>query len=327
MMNYLLLDDTHIQMEFGILGDVTSFHKLPTGELFSVNLGGKNMVVTHIGELVPAYTQTPRRKNKPSVEFHPDGMIKAVYLEEQTEVETPIGTLPAEYVMFYPTGELHRVFISDGQISGFWTQEEESEYQIPLTFDFEFSQFTAKLNGICFYKNGDIRSITLYPGESAVVNTPAGEIVTEIGFSLYESGALKSIEPKEAVLIKTPIGLFAAHDPSAIGINADSNSICFDESGRLTSFKTVQHKILIQTDAGKFEILMPEMKAHPLYDDTQIRSAIKISFDFEQDTVEIDNGEIHVYSMEKDHFTIKEIPDDMPGCSPIDCATCSLCNQ
>lgn len=327
MMNYLMLDDEHIQMEFGILGDVTSYHKLPSGELESVKLGGKNMVVTHIGELVPAYTETPRRKNKPSVEFHVDGMIKAVYLEEQTEVETPIGALPAEYVTFYSTGELHRVFISDGQISGFWSEEEESEYQIPLNFDFDFTQFTAKLNGICFYKSGDIRSITLYPGETAAVQTPAGEVVTGIGFSLYETGEIKSIEPKEDVLIKTPIGLFAAKDPDAIGVNADSNSIFFDEKGRLKSFKTVQHKILVQTGEGKFDILMPEMKMHPLYDDMKVRSAMKITFDFEKDLVEIDNGVPHTYSMETDHFTVQEIPSDLPGCSPVDCATCSLCNK
>lgn len=327
MMNYLVVDETHIQLEFGILGGVSSFFAYPSGELEGVKLTEKNMIVSHAGELIPAYSESQRRKNKPSVEFHKNGIIKAVMLEEQTEVESPIGTLPAEYVTFYPTGELHRVFVSDGKISGFWSEEEEREHNIPLSFALDFASFSAYTNGICFYKSGNIKSITLYPGETVMVQSPAGEIETGIGFSLYESGMLESVEPKTPLPLHTPIGAFTAFDSDAIGVNADSNSVVFDEEGRLTAFSTVEDKVMIQTENEEFLILEPEEKQHPLYDNEKIRAAMKIVFDFEKDTVSFENEESDTFPMEHTGFTVQRLPSDALGCTPADCANCTLCRS
>ena len=326
MMNYLLLDPSHIQMEFGILGEISSYHVYPSGELESVNLAGKNMVLTHAGELVPTYQETPRRKKKPSIAFYENGMIKAVALEKQSEVETPIGTLPAEYLTFYPMGELHRVFISDGQLSGFWTEEEEQKYAIPLSFSFSFAEFQARLNGICFFPTGEIKSITLYPQEDISVMTPAGEVETQIGFSLYKSGEIRSIEPKSGTLIMTPIGELSAVDPDASGINADSNSLSFDEQGRILTVKTTQSKIMVQTHDARFFMLESQEKPHPLFDDQMIRSAMQIAFDYETETVKITNEKSMEFSLKKDRFLVKQTEADEIGCSPMDCAGCSLCN-
>lgn len=327
MMNYIAIDETHIQIEFGILGDVSSFQTYSSGELQGVKLRGKNMIMTHAGELVPAYTETDRRKNKPSVEFHKNGIIKAVMLEEQSEIETPIGTLPAEYVTFYPTGEINRVFVSDGQISGFWSEEDERNFNIPLSFEFDFTKFTARLNGICFYKSGDIKSITLYPGEKVSLRTDAGELDTAIGFSMYEDGTLKSAEPAEAILINTPIGRFSAFDPNALGVNADSNSLGFDIYGRVISFSTVSNRIAVQTAESEFFIFQPEQKQHPLYDDMKITYAMKVSFDFENDTVTIAAEEPHTFKISECGFTVQSIRTDLFGCTPEDCASCSLCRS
>jgi len=326
-MNYMVIDESHIQIEFGILGDVSSFQTYHSGELQSVKLEGKNMIMTHAGELVPAYTETDRRKNKPSVEFHKNGMIKAVMLEEQCEIDTPIGSLPAEYVTFYPTGEIHRVFVSDGQINGFWSEENERDYNIPLSFEFEFTEFTARLNGICFYKSGNIKSITLYPGECITLRTKAGSFNTKIGFSLFESGELKSAEPDEAILINTPIGRFSANDPNANGINADSNSLVFDESGRIIELSTISNRIAVQTENSEFILLAPEQRQHPLYDDIKITIAMKVGFDFENDTVTIVNNEEHSFSMSTCGFTVQSIRSEYLGCTPEDCASCSLCHS
>lgn len=327
MMNYLAIDETHIQIEFGILGDVSSYQTYPSGELESVKLAGKNMVVTHAGELVPAYTEEPRRKNKPSIEFHKNGIIKSVMLEEQTEIETPIDTLPAEFVTFYPTGELHKVFVSDGQISGFWSEENEKQYNIPLSFDLGFTSFQACTNGICFYKSGTIKSLTLYPGETIVFDTPIGEIETGIGFSLYESGKLQSIEPKNPVPLRTPIGNFSAFDPGANGIHADSNSLVFDEQGRLLAFSTVEDRILVQTDEEEFLILSPEEKTHPLYDDQTILKAMTVIFDYDSNEVLIQNENDYTFSLQNTGFTIQKMPQDTIGCTPADCASCLLCSS
>lgn len=327
MINFLLVDERHIQFSYGIMGGVTSYHTYPSGELDSVNLNEMNMVVTHAGELVPAYTATDRRKNKASISYHKNSVIKSVYLEEQTEIETPIGTLPVEYVTFYDTGEIHRVFVSDGQLSGFWSEEDESQYAIPLTFDFDFTKFTAKTNGICFYKSGAIKSITLYPGEEIEVKTPAGKMKTEIGFSLYENGDLESIEPASEVLINTPIGMFTASDSMAVGVNADSNSMKFDEKGTLVSFKTSDQRIVVTTAEGSFKIFMPAEAPHPLLDNRTMKVPMEVSFDFAKDTVTIKTDRTGEFSMENDKFVIHQLPKDEPGCSPVDCATCSICNN
>ena len=79
MQNYMVLDRETIQTPYGILGGVESFYCHPKGELSGVNLSEKNMIVTQAGELVPAYTETARRKKKPSVEFNKQGMIISVY--------------------------------------------------------------------------------------------------------------------------------------------------------------------------------------------------------------------------------------------------------
>ncbi len=327
MMNYLVIDETHIQMEFGILGDISSFQTYTAGELESVKLTGKNMIVTHAGELVPSYSESQRRKNKPSVEFHRNGIIKAVMLEEQSEIESPIGTLPAEYVTFYPTGELHKVFVSDGQISGFWSEEDERQNNIPLSFELDAASFSAYTNGICFYKSGNIKSITLYPKETITVQSPVGRIETEIGFSLYESGELKSVEPKSPLQLQTPIGTFSAFEPDAVGIHADSNSVVFDEKGRLTAFSTMGDRVMIQTEEEEFMVLESTEKQHPLYDNIKVRGAMKVIFNFEEDTVSFENGGTHTFSMKHTGFTIQKLPADTLGCTPADCANCLLCHS
>ncbi len=324
MQNYMVIDDNKLQTSFGIFGGVDTFTCYPQGEIAGLRLSEKNMVVTEVGELVPAYTETNRRKNKPSVEFERDGMVTSVALEKQQEIKTPIGELPAELVKFYPTGELHRVFILDGQISGFWTEEDERKLNIPLSFDLGFSKFQAMINGLCFYKNGEIKSITLFPGERISVESPVGRVETKVGLSLYESGSLKSVEPAEPVIVKTPIGSIAAYDPDQIGLNADINSLSFTEDDLVHSLVTCDNAVFVQTEEGVLEKYTPYIKSHPLYDDVLTVSGMKLEFDYQTNELVIGN---HRYSLKTCAFTIE--PFQRPGmhCSPSDCANCSLCNR
>ncbi|MFT3985299.1 MAG: hypothetical protein QM697_15435 [Lachnospiraceae bacterium] len=327
MVNYLAIDSKHLQIEHGILGGVTYFETYETGELKSVKLNEKNLILTYAGELIPAFTETTRRKNKPALEFFESGLTKAVVLEEQTEVETPIGTLPSEYITFYPSGEIHRVFITDGKISGFWSEEEEKKCGVPLSFELGFAKFTAYLSGICFFRSGCIKSITLYPGEHIEVMTPAGKLEARTGFSMYETGKLESVEPFSSVLVNTPIGKLTAYDPEAIGIHADSNSLQFDKEGRLTGLSTVQNRILAQTPREEFVIMRPVKAVHPLYDDIWIQLPMKVNFDYESDTVSVQSDIQRKFSMALTKFTIQEIQSEKIECSPADCAACSLCGS
>jgi hypothetical protein len=236
MQNFNLLEDSMIQLPSGVFAGVDSYACYESVELEGIKLSDKNMLVTHVGELIPFYTETHRRKNKYSVEFHKNGMVKAVALNEIQEIETPIGEFTAELVTFYETGELKRFFPLDGKISGMWSEKEEKALAIPLTFDFPFTSFTALINGIAFYKSGNIRSITLFPGEKIPIATEYGEIPARNGFSLYESGKLESLEPAIPFAIQTPAGPVKAYNKNAIGVNADINSLVFDEDGKIISY-------------------------------------------------------------------------------------------
>jgi hypothetical protein len=229
-----------------------------------------------------------------------------------------------ELVKFYPTGEVHRVFILDGQLSGFWTEEDERALNIPLTFDFQFSQFRAMINGLCFYKSGDIKSITLFPGEQISVTSPCGLVETKVGISLFESGKLKSVEPSGPCMVHTPIGTLSAYDPDQIGINADKNSLSFTKDGLLASMITCDHSVYVQTEDGVMKKYSPAIKPHPLYDDMLTVSGMKLSFDYDAKEVKINNEK---FNLKNCGFTIE--PFQRPGmhCNPSDCANCSLCNS
>jgi hypothetical protein len=204
-----------------------------------------------------------------------------------------------------------------------WTEEEEKTLAIPFTFDLSFTKFTAIINGVGFYKSGDIRSITLFPGEAITIQTAYGDIQARNGFSLYESGELESLEPLNPALLKTPIGAIAAFDPNAIGVNADSNSLVFDVSGRVASLITVSNRIAV-TEGEHFKTFSPREVVNPLDDETMITEGLKISFDYNENTVTFEeNAEKSTFSL-NEGFTVIPFNGSAFTCSPSDCASCSM---
>ncbi|MDR1765374.1 MAG: hypothetical protein LBR77_04675 [Lachnospiraceae bacterium] len=336
MQNFNILDKHTIQLPTGVFAGVESFACYDDGRIQGVKLSERNMLLTHAGELVPAFTQTPRRKDKFSVEFYRDGMVKAVALEEMQEVITPIGEMPAELVTFFETGELRRVFPLDGKISGFWTEADERALNIPLSFELGFAAFRANISCLCFYQSGELESVTLYPGEEIEVAVPvhgygkamyrdmrsagvgssantgakrvhevpdgagahmhstvAGKlgvaggydaatmgIPVRQGFSLYESGALKSVEPARPVRVPTPIGALWAYDPDAIGICADDNSLCFAKNGALEKLTTAGSRVTIQTGDGHFAIQEPHTYVNPLDGESMAVAGMTVRFGY-----------------------------------------------
>jgi hypothetical protein len=324
MHNFNLLNERTIQLPSGVFAGVESYACHPDGELEGIRLSEKNMLVTHAGELIPAYTETNRRKIKYSVEFYKNGMVKAVALDEQQEIQTPIGEFPAELVTFFETGELRRFFPLDGKISGLWSEQEEKSLAIPFTFDLSFTKFTAIITGVSFYKSGDIRSITLFPGERIKVQTKYGEIRVHNGFSLHESGELESLEPLIQAHIDTPIGVIAASDPNAVGVNADSNSLVFDKSGNVTALVTVSNRIAV-TASERFLIFSPREVTNPLDDETMITEGLKIYFDYTGNTVTFEQGGVKTtFPIDGSGFTVVPYDSSAYTCSPSDCASCSL---
>ena len=298
-----------MQLPGALLVGVESYSCHPGGELEGVKLSKKNLLATHAGELVPAYTETYRRKNKYSVEFYKCGRIKAVALDEAQKVQTPLGEFPAELVTFFETGELKRFFPLDGKISGMWSVEEEKNLAIPLSLELSFTGFTAIIGGIAFYQSGDIRSITLFPGETVTVATRYGEIPARNGFSLYQSGKLESLEPSVPAVIQTPLGPLAAFHPNATGINADSNSLVFDESGKIIALTTAHNRIAAQTKDGRLLLFSPRKVVNPLDDESMITEGLRISFDYGLDTVTFADGKNETTLPVSDYgFTIAAYP-------------------
>jgi hypothetical protein len=332
------MSDKMLLTPYGAFSGITTAEYYSDGSPKELRLDEKNMIVTHAGELVPYYGEdTPRRKYKASVSFHKNGMIKAVSLEEQQEVITPIGELPAELVTFYDTGELKRVFPLDGKISGFWSEDDERELNIPLSFEFDFTDFTALLSGICFYKSGDIRSITLFPKEEITVSIPiiVGRegainrdklpIAVRHGFSVYESGELQSVEPAAPVKLKTAIGTLNAYNVSAVGINADSNSLVFDKEGRISSLITSSDKIVVIEKSGAMFMFSPEV-INDEDEEIKITVPLTVSFDYDAQEVKITSadGEGKSYSLDSS-FIISH--SSITGCTAEDCKSCTLCGK
>jgi hypothetical protein len=323
--NFNLLDSNTIQLPSGVFAGVASYDIYPDGELLGIRLSERNMLVTHVGELVPFYTETHRRKVKYAVEFHKSGMLKAVALEEVQEISSPIGEFPAELATFYETGELKRFFPLDGKISGMWSEEEERGLAIPLSFELPFAAFTAIVSGVAFYRGGDIKSLTLFPGEMVDVATKYGAIPTRHGFSLYESGQLESLEPAVSYILDTPIGRIAAFDTSAVGVNADSNSLVFDEAGAVLGIVTAHNRIAAQTAEGRLMTFGPREVTNPLDGETIITEGLKIAFDYEAETVTFaSGGEECRLSLTDCGFTVTAYSGAAHICSPVDCASCSL---
>jgi len=298
-------------------------------ETLGVKLSQKTVLLTSAGELIPAYTETHRRKNKYSVEFYPSGAIKKVALEDVQEVQTPLGEMPAELISFFESGEVNRVFPLDGKISGMWSEQEERALAIPLSFALPFTAFTAIIGGIAFYQSGDIRSITLFPGETVAIATNYGEIKARNGFSLYESGKLESLEPSVPALIPTPIGAISAFDPNAIGVNADINSLVFDEDGRVITLTTALNCVAVQTTDGRSLRFAPREAVNPLDNESMMTVGLIIAFDYSADTVTfIDGAQKTALSVTENTFTIADHHASSLTCGPMDCAACSLsCNK
>jgi hypothetical protein len=303
----------------------------PDGGVKSLRLEEKNVILTHAGELIPSYGEdSPRRKYKPSVSFHENGMIRSVSLEEQQEVMTPIGEFPAELVTFYDTGELKRVFPLDGKISGYWSEEDERQLGISFSFEFDFAAFRAMLVGLCFYKSGAVRSVTLFPGEEIDVSpNPGLTIRVRTGFSLAEDGTLTSLEPAAPTKINSPIGSLLAFDAGAAGVHADSNSLQFDALGRVTGLKTSGDRILVcRLGDGALISFAPQEVQGDDEEEGSVLLPLTLRFDYEEEIVSIldVDGTEHRFSFRDDYIVKTFDTCGFHGCSG-DCSSCGMAGK
>ena len=85
-------------------------------------------VKTRYGDLTPySGASDYRKKFRFAVDHYDDGALKSVYLEETQVLSFPAGDFQTELITFYEDGNAKRIFPLYGQISAYWSIEEEVE--------------------------------------------------------------------------------------------------------------------------------------------------------------------------------------------------------
>lgn len=286
---------------YGELKGITSSLTYASGALKSCMVNQENCLSTPVGVLIPQYSPATfgerQKKHRSSLDFFEHGQIKSAALDKQIEILTPIGAVKAELVTFYKDGSLNRVFPLNGLIDGYWSEANEREMAEVLTLDLPCGQIDAKVIAIHFYPSGALKSLTLWPGEGMSLETPLGPIACRAGVSLYENGALRSVEPASAVELPTPLGLIKAYDPEIIGMHADQNSVQFSEDGTLTAITTIHTGIHVVGPIGN-EIDIEPYEAPSLIDPEQLRTVpMKIS---------VTQGNVHIQARSEYTFKLSE---------------------
>lgn len=304
------------------LKGITSSFTFEDGSISECTLDEYNEVETRYGTFVPHYERTDiRSKDNRSLSFFRNGSVKSINLEKQTRVLTSIGEYNAELITFYQDGYLNSVFPLNGQIGFSWSEEEEGKLATSYHFSFSFAEFSAKIIALRFYPSGGLKCLVLWPREIIDVSTKYGVIPVRIGFKLYESGAIESLEPATPVTLVTPIGEIKAYDTLANGVDAGKNSLSFYEDATLQSVATCGKIFIKNKETGRYENFISKSNLG-LTDDDYYFVPIRITFDDKvviikdgekEATYQIENYEFFFYYEEDFHN--KECYGDCSQCS------------
>ena len=291
-----------IKTKYGVLNDANIASYYSTGEIESYSIEEESVLNILEYKLTPLYGFVDeRRKEFPPVKVYKNGNIKSIGLNESTLVKTKIGVFEVEKMTFHKEGQINRLFLLDGKLSGYWSEEDEYNFAKMYKFNFEFASFESKVISLHFYKTGELKSLTLWPKDRVKLNIGNSSIVSRIGFSLYESGKIKSCEPFRPTTIKTPIGDIDAYDINAIGIHGDTNSLNFYEDGSVKSLITLTNTITIKTPSG--DDIFHSPKKIRLYSNSEVMDIITLKLEFREDLIIIDGQ--YEYNINKNKFEIK----------------------
>jgi hypothetical protein len=300
--------------KYGEISGIGSFETYPDGMLKECTVHNKIHLETKYGLLTPQYEyDSVRKKYINSISFYKAGSLSRISLNEQTEVTTSVGAIPAELITFYENGNIKRLFPLNGHLSAYWEEKDEYELAEEYSFNFPFGSFKAKIIAISFYESGEVKDLTLWPKETISILTPLGMQRLRIGFSLYPNGSIKSFEPFLPVEVKTTAGIIKAFDVNASGISGDKNSINFYESGELKSLITSTTKVVVTAfSKGTTCEYSPEYNSN---DSLETFKTLKV--EFENNKIRFnDNDE---YDIDKYDF----ITEKVNFSEPRQCSDCS----
>ena len=177
------------------------------------------------------------------MEYHLNGNIKSIYLQEPEEISLPEGKFQAELITFYEDGNIKRLFPLYGQLSSYWGVEDEIVNAPGYVFTVGDRELNIRPQCIYFYPSGKIRSITLWPGDQITVNTPKGPVTTKLGIEFFEDKKIRSIEPAFGTIFKTEYGDAKPFMVRKHMLHSEDASARFDEDGNLLSFTTLQTRV------------------------------------------------------------------------------------
>lgn len=269
--------------KYGALQGITHAKYHESGNLERCTLEKPNMIaLPPYGVFIPQYedqyTDEKRKKQlSKSLTFYEDGTIASMVLQDTVPIVTSIGSLPAEMINFHESGTIKRIFPVYGTISAFWTEADEHRASPELTLDLPTGTFEGKIINLSFYPDGAFKSVTLWPSDSLLIQTPVGRIRTRIGFCLYPDGTIKSVEPNSVLEVDTPIGTIPAYDPDALGMDGGSNSLVFALDGSIESLFTSTAQVIVAHGDGEESIHAPALRMGH-FADVLVADPMKIDF-------------------------------------------------
>lgn len=184
-----------------------------------------------------------RKKYRSPVEYYANGNAKSVYLQDAEEVSLPEGRFQAELLTFYEDGNIKRLFPRYGQLSSYWSVEDEVAEAPEYVFTVNGIDLKIRPQCIYFYPSGKIRSITLWPTDSITVTTSKGQVTSKLGVEIYENKKIRSIEPSFGTVFDTEYGKAKPFMIRKHMLHAEDASARFDNEGNLTSFATLHTKV------------------------------------------------------------------------------------
>lgn len=289
-------------------GEITGYQDLeeyapgnPAALIFTERMEIK----TPVGVIIPQHSVDDhgRRVLKP-VNFYDNGNIKKAPLQEAADIETKYGKISAELVMFYDDETLKKLFPLNGKLSGYWSEKDEYTLAENLELQLPCGTIKAKIINLVFYKNGNIKSITLWPQETVEVKTPLGTMRIRVGISFYEDGSVKSVEPAEPYTVETKIGPISAYDNDPEGIMGDINSLQFNNQGEVTALSTTQNAIILRNEAGG-EVRYSPYKKESLCSEN-VAVTIPLQIEFTGETVRFNHSASEEYNLSECAFEVIE---------------------
>lgn len=267
-----------MKTKYGTLKGVEEAEYYPNGSIKLCRVNEYNLIKTRIGDFVPQYeTSDERRKITGTLEFYENGDLMSICLDKQNFIETKLGYIPAEKIIFYKNEKIKRIFPLNGKLSAYWDEDKEYSLAESLNLHINNSNFSAKYISLSFYESENIKSLTLWPRENLEINLKGEKIIIRKGISFYEDGHIKSLEPAKELKLETPIGILSAFHNEIIGLNGDVNSVQFDLEGKIKALYTCSNEFNI-TKKNEHFVIKPELKSGWCNELVKIPNPIKIEF-------------------------------------------------